>query len=223
MEYSELKEGDLIRALITDEKINKKNREHCFIIFNPHQIKDDSKKRHRICIPACSFSSKFPKSDNEIYIEIDPNLIPIELFNDRKENTILRIGKPKCVEKYQFREYKTNLKAFPHLWKEICEKVFKSFPEDLGILNSVCDCDCLVNNKIDAGYCEQDIPYLYDQNSNKICEKIKLCSCCRYKFDTFNYYFEDCPKCKDNTHIIIIGKDGNNCCIYKGTSCYNGI
>jgi hypothetical protein len=36
MKYNDLKEGDLIRALITDEGLGKNSREHCFIIFNEH-------------------------------------------------------------------------------------------------------------------------------------------------------------------------------------------
>lgn len=208
MKYEDLREGDLIRALITDEKLSKNKREHCFIIFNEHRAKDESKKRHRICIPACSFSSKFPKCENETYIEINTDLVPADLFNEKKENTILRVGKPKCVERYQFKEYKTNLKAYPEFWKELCQKVNEAFPDDLGDFDSVCDCECLVDNEIEAGYCEQDECYIIDEYCPPESEPKKLCACCCYEFENFNFDFELCPVCCQNSHVIIVDNQG---------------
>lgn len=215
MKYEDLKEGDLIRALITDEKLSKNKREHCFIIFNEHRAKDETKKRHRICIPACSFSSKFPKCDDETYIEIDTDLIPPNLFNEQKENTILRVGKPKCVERYQFKEYKTNLKSYPEFWKELCEKVNGAFPEDLGDFDSVCDCQCLVDNEIEAGYCEQDECFLVEEICKEETQPKKLCSCCGFKFPQFDHKFTICPNCNDNVYIIIIDNNGCECFIHN--------
>jgi len=214
MEYNQLQEGDLIRALITDEKLAKTKRAHCFIIFNTHIVKNESKKRHRICIPACSFSSKIPKNQNEVFIELDPTIVPLDLFNEQKGSTILRIGKPKCIEKYQFIEYRTNLKQYPEFWANICNKVFEYFPEDLGILNTVCDCNCLEDNEIEAGYCEQDEKFIIDRFCLKKGEQQKLCSCCGYRFEEFNYDFKICPKCNDNVYIIIIEENGSSTFVY---------
>jgi len=208
MNYSDLKEGDLIRALITDEGLKGKQREHCFIIFNEHKIKDASKKRHRICIPACSLSSKFPKCDGEIYIEINTDLIPPNLFNESKDQTLLRIGRPKCVERYQFKEYRTNLKAYPEFWKEICEKVQVAFPEDLGGFDAVCDCQCLVDNDIDVGYCEQEETYLISKHCEMPHESKKICSACGFEFNNLHHEFELCQVCCNNNHVIIIDTRG---------------
>lgn len=205
MDFDKLQEGDLVRALITDEGLSDHKREHCFILIGAPQPKHKGKKRHRICIPACSFSSSFPLKEDEQYIDIAKYSIPPTLFNQQKENTILRIAKPKCIEKYQYRGFTLNLKSFPEFWVEICSKVHSFYTGELQILNNTCDCECFKESEIESGFCDQDIDFLQDKYCK--CEPsmtCKICSCCGYLFDNLEQSFEICPKCHDNLYVEIL-------------------
>jgi len=217
MNYNDLQEGDLVRALITDEGLPDHKREHSFILISPPHIKDPGKRRHRICIPACSFSSKIPGGQDKHFLDITSFSIPPDLFDEVKENTILRISEPKCIEKYQYRGYKKNLKEYPEFWKAICQIIHEFYSGNLKALKETCDCECFVNNEIIPGYCNQDDAYLQEV----ICQSdetvtCKICPCCTFQFDNIEHSYELCPRCEGNYVVELINGAGRGIFIFYG-------
>lgn len=201
----ELVPGDLIEAKIVDENLPKDKRLHKFIVLGYSRPKDGSGKRHKICVPSCSFSSKKPKTTTECFIEIDKGVIPKDLFDKETDITLLRIGKPKCVEAYFYDDYVGSLSANPKFWEEICQKVGDFYGLDLSTFSDVCDCKCLEEENIELNYCSQDMYYLTNYKcKDPINGCCKLCSCCGHQFDNVISEFEVCYECNDNSFVIFI-------------------
>ena len=156
-----------------------------------------------MCVPSCSFSSKIPKKEDECYVFVDQGVIPPGIFDETTEVSLLRLGRPKCIESYQYKEYRGTLTQFPALWQEVCYKVHTIYGLNMENFRQVCDCNCLNENQITLEYCSQDLHYLYSRKcKNPEVPYCKLCSCCGYNFDNMDCTYEKCPNCNDNTYII---------------------
>lgn len=216
VKLDDLAPGDIIRALITDEKLPDEKREHCFVVLGYVQPKDPNAKRHRMCVPACSFSSSIPRKENECYVDIEKGVVPVGIFDNETDITLLRLGRPKCVESYQLMGKRGTLIQYSDLWEEVCNKVHTVYGLDMQNFNHVCDCNCLEKNDLNLEYCSQDLYYL----SNKKCqdstaETCKVCSCCGYNFENISCDFEECPVCHDNLYIVFISRDGGMTYLYE--------
>lgn len=199
----EYKPGDVIRAIINDKRIKKGNREHCFIIIEYPREKSDTKK-HIVCVPACSFSSKQSKITDNKCLNLEGLDLPENFFGTKKPTSFLRFSEPTCLEKYLIKEYVDNLTSYPKIWKAICELMKENYSEEIGMLESACDCDCLDENNIEVSFCNQDEDFLLTINpeirNHKNC---LVCACCFEIIESekgnINYIL--CGNCEDNLYV----------------------
>lgn len=190
----ELEAGDIVNAIITNEDIPTEKRNHRFVILGSSRPKSGGQKRHKICVPACSFSSSFPKVPNEDYIYVERDTIPPGLFDISKDITLLRIGRLLCIEKYQYIEYCGSLKNIQSLWYEIYLKLNAKYGVLLDNFEDVCDCKCLEENALELEYCSQDIYYLlHNKCKDQKTGCIKLCGCCGYNFTNLSPFLKFVP------------------------------
>lgn len=204
--YDDLVEGDIIRAKISISKKKRKGknicRVHTFIVLNSPQPKSKG-KRHKVCVPACSFSSTYPKGQNQYCIDLNDHNVPKGFFGEKKEKSILRISEPKCLNKFEYEGHINDINSYPGLLNDICNKVDTFFGGKLQEYETICDCECLKNNNVEIEYCEQDHQYLSELNSEALNSTIALvCSCCGNILESEECKFINCSSCNDNIFVI---------------------
>lgn len=201
--------GDVIRAVINHKKVEKGQREHCFIVLNNPRAKSE-KKQHILCVPSCSFSSKPTMCSDKKCLNLSSYGLPDEFFNKKKDTSYLRFSEPTCLERYQIKEHITNLKSYPKLWQDICELMNQHYGDEIEMLEDACNCSCLDENEIQVTFCTQDEDFLLAINSkigdHKNC---LVCSCCFsiIESDSFGCDFKLCPNCEDNLYVTYVDNE----------------
>lgn len=192
IKLEDLKQGDIIRAVIP------KNGEHTLIVLN-----DYAPDIHIQCLNACSFSSRPSRKKDARVIEITGCEIPSELFKVKKEKSFLRIDEIVCLKKYLYRDYIMNLKAYPDLWKKICEEISLNTASVSIELDGLCECECLPG-QVQPFDCILEINQLDPIIINKYKKygKVTSCSCC-YRIIYLGERVIECSYCQDNTMVYI--------------------
>ncbi len=193
--------GDVIRGTFYVKSVRKKKREHCLIVLNNSQPVSDSKS-HKLCVPACSFSSKVPQGDNRPCLDLSDYALPEDFFDSQKPVTVLRFAEPQCLKAFEVKEYKGNLINYGSLWEDLCALMNQEYPDHMDKMQEVCSCNCLQENDIHLGYCDQDHS-TYDNDSNAVC------SCCGHTIVDTDC-FTQCPICCNTCFVTIVSSTGES-------------
>lgn len=126
--------------------------------------------------------------------------LPDDFFKTKKPVSYLRFAEPHCLKRFEVKRHVGNLKEYGTLWEDLCELMHTNFPEQIELLEEVCSCDCLEDQSINVGYCEQD-----NCSFESACNAI--CSCCGNLIEETNH-FTKCTNCSDNVFVSIVDQNG---------------
>jgi len=219
--YDDLETGDIIRSKLASPKKSRKRKkgsskiEHTFIVLEIPQ--KSGSRDHKICVPACCFTSQPPTAQESLFIDLTEYDVPENFFFNKKGNCYLRLSEPSCLKRFEYIGHIGSLDLHSQLWGAICTLVHQSYNGVLIEFHSVCDCELLTYHCIPNGLCEED-SYEYCEIFDHPGVSCIVCSCCGEFIAHPVEEYVVCPNCNQNRFVIIHDGFGNSCECYPNNS-----